>query len=101
MHNYIQGSIIAVLSLLAISTSADYARDHPRDIAALVPRDKVNECQAVLVLLKASAFCSTFTGLRDVTKTSTGPASTATTIVTDAGAPCTVTAKRATVYVLS
>ena len=97
----IQGSIIAVLSLLAISTSADFARNHPRDIAALVPWDKVDEYQAVVVLWKASAFCSTFIRLQDVTKTSTGPVSTATATVTVPGAPCTVVAARGTVYVLS
>jgi hypothetical protein len=96
----IQGSIIAVLSLLALSSSGAYARDHPRDIAALIPRDNVDECQAILFILKATAFCSTFIGLRDVTRTTTGAGSLATAFVTVAGAPCTVTAARETMYVL-
>ncbi|KAF2824387.1 hypothetical protein CC86DRAFT_384027 [Ophiobolus disseminans] len=79
----IKGSFLAILSA--------------RDISALRPRDNVAECQAVLLFLKAAAFCSTFNGLKDATRTATGAGLLKTTTATVAGAPCTVTAERATI----
>jgi hypothetical protein len=88
-----------VLSLLTHGSVGLHARDHARDISALEPRDNVGECQLALLALKATAFCSTFIVLQDVTKTATGEGSLQTTTTTVAGAPCTVTAAQETVYV--
>jgi hypothetical protein len=92
-------SLSIVLSLLAHGSVGLHARDHARDISALEPRDNVGECQLALLTLKATAFCSTFIVLQDVTKTATGEGSLQTTTTTVAGAPCIVTAAQETVYV--
>ena len=60
----------------------------PHEIEA---RDDVSLCKAALIALKASAFCSSFVPIKDVTSTSTAPGQVASTQVT----VCAAQAKRA------
>jgi hypothetical protein len=81
-------SIIATftsLSFLQVTSAANIGRS---DVAQIEARDNVAACKAVLVALKASAFCSSFVPIKDVTSTVTksGPAGSTQVTVT---APCT------------
>lgn len=58
--------------------------------AELEVRSNVDTCKAILVALKASAFCSSFVPITDITSTVTSTTTTATTTTTST-APCTGT----------
>lgn len=79
--------LATVAAMLALGSVAD-----PR--VYLERRDAVADCRLVLVALKASAFCSSFVPIVDVTSTSTGAGTLITTTV--AGNPCTTTAATST-----
>ena len=64
----------------------------PRDEAELQKRGAVDDCNAVLVALKASSFCSSFVPITDITTTTTKTAPTCTTTVSVNAPPCTITA---------
>lgn len=81
-------SIVATLALLSpLSSAANIGRSQ------LEARDNVAVCKSVLVALKASAFCSSFVPIKDVTSTYTQTGTKSYTQTTVTG-PCTYAYKK-------
>ncbi|KAF2669765.1 hypothetical protein BT63DRAFT_453951 [Microthyrium microscopicum] len=60
--------------------------------SSLERRDNVDNAVKLLVAAKASAFCSSVIGIKDVTTTKTSVGLTSHITITDSAAPCTITA---------
>ena len=84
----------SVLPLLLVSQPAlGGLIAHPE----LARRANAPSCDVILASLKASAFCSSFIRLQDVTKTFTQNGPSQTNTVTLPGAPCTFTKPGSTI----
>jgi hypothetical protein len=56
--------------ILSLFCSTQHVHSLPQG-KAIEKRDQVGQCSAILVALKASAFCSSFIGISDVIQTHT------------------------------
>ena len=90
-------SLLALVLLIVPISHGRVAKDlasqkHPK----LEQRDQVAACEAVLVALKASAFCSTFGNIHDITTTISSTGKSDSTTVTVPAPPCITTLSTST-----
>ncbi|KIV83527.1 hypothetical protein PV11_05547 [Exophiala sideris] len=71
-----------VHALISVAVIVSYASASNIPRKNLEARSNVDTCKAILIVLKASAFCSSFVPIRDVTSTTTQTGNSASTQVT-------------------
>jgi hypothetical protein len=84
-------NLVAVLSILSFSQLLTQASPVERQEQDLQRRDDVGACELVLLLLKATPFCSSFNVVRDTTRTIAVTGSSKTSTITAPAAACTTT----------
>lgn len=91
-------SLFIVFAPVLLLCHSVYASALPES-NSLERRDAVDSCQAILVSITATAFCSSLNHISDMTKTVTSAASGTQAVVTATGAPCTTTKPATTVTI--